>query len=414
MKTPFPHQVKAAEYLARHKRVGYLAMAPRTGKTLSTVLAMISEGVTRSIIVCPLSVIPVWASEMREHGMEVGTYCGTHKQKMASLKAPHLVINFESIWRLGLDVTVADVVVLDEAHRVSSLKAKATKFFMAQPPRRSWLLSGTPMVESPLQMAGQMFSAKGEFFGYSDPMKYLWENWSWNDRAFRFEEVTVGHGRRIRELFGQFALFATAESLGLPERLYEVVEVEPSDKDELRRLSAVAGVEEPTKSMREQQAVGGWDQHSQEMCDSAKSRALCELVRDLNEQGDAVLVCCRFVEEVLFLGALLNCATIHGETPLEKREEIRLDLQNGWAKVVVAQVQTVKLGLDFSAANAQVFYSNDYSGETRAQAEDRTRNLAKKTPSRIIDLVCGDVDKAVAKAVRKKENFNHRMLQEKK
>jgi len=344
--------------------------------------------------------------------MEVGAYCGTHKSKRLALTKPHLIINYDSIWRIGLDMKVVDVVVFDEAHRVSSIKAKATQFFMANPPRRSWLLSGTPMVESPLQMAGQMFSSKGEFFGHRDPHQYLWQNWLWNDRAFRFDEAIVGHGKRIRDLFKQFALFATAESLGLPERLYEVIEVEPSDRDELRRLSAVADQEEPTRSMREQQAVGGWNKISEEQEECSKALALVQLVRDTNDQGDSILVCCRFVEEVKWLGERLNCPIIFGETSLDDREYARSALQKGTAKCVVAQVQTIKLGLDFSAANVQVFYSNDYSGETRAQAEDRTRNLTKKTPSRIIDLVCGEVDKAIAEAVRKKENFNHRMLKE--
>ena len=47
--------------------------------------------------------------------------------------------------------------------------------------------------------------------------------------------------------------------------------------------------------------------HTQEQVACAKSEALRELVADATEQGDSVLVCCRFVEEVQWLGKMLNC-----------------------------------------------------------------------------------------------------------
>jgi hypothetical protein len=125
---------------------------------------------------------------------------------------------------------------------------------------------------------------------------------------------------------------------------------------------------------------------------------------------ESVLITCRFVEEVKYLGSLLGCPVIYGEVSPTTREKVREAFAEGITPVIVAQVQTIKLGMDFSKANTHIFYSNDWSGEARTQAEDRTRNITKTMPSRIIDLVSGETDKAVAEAVIEKLDYNTRLL----
>jgi hypothetical protein len=266
------------------------------------------------------------------------------------------------------------------------------------------------MIESTLQLAGQLFATDHIFMGWVDPHRYLWTNWHWNEMRYKFEAVDRNHPKEIADFFSVTASKKTAEELGLPARLYEEIEVTPT-KCDLERIerNTYLVLAPALRDMREQMAVGGWDNISECMSSSAKSEELKELIAIFQEQNESVLICCRFVEEVRWISKLLNCKAIWGETPLSVREQVRLSLGTP-ATVVVTQVQTIKLGLDFSAANVQIFYSNDWSGETRAQAEDRTRNITKSTPSRIIDLVCGDVDKRVAATVRKKENYNHKTI----
>jgi hypothetical protein len=290
-KTPFPHQAEGAEWLAT-KPVRYLGWSPRTGKTLTGTLGAKVVGAKRILVLCPVGVIPVWGKELTAEGFDVGMFRGTEKRKALALTKPVLVINYESVWRRNINPGNYDLVILDEAHKLSNLRAKQTLHFIHQPKApRCWLLSGTPMIESELQMAGQMFAAQGSFLGNCNHSTYVWSNWTWDEYRHKMVPNDPRHPRDIKQRFEKWASIKDAESLGLPPKLYEMIEVEPNAKD-------IACIEsnteqkgcmplEPTViAMRTQQAVGGWDEARMEMHKSAKAEELECLVEDLLSTGE--------------------------------------------------------------------------------------------------------------------------------
>lgn len=407
-KTPFPHQVEDSRHLAERK-LAYLAHDPRTGKTLATVLGLLAVEAKQVLIVCPIGVIPGWVDELRAWGMDAGAFCGTAKQKRLASAKPVIAINFESAWRQDwVKARKWDAVVFDEAHKLGNYKGKSTSFwrdFDFGPDCRRWMLSGTPGMESALQLVSQIFVIAKQAFGHKAIEPYLWDHWRWDGKKFKWKCLSRDHERQIREKFRKFASFRKQESLGMPAKLYEELRIDIDLEAEIKEAKAEAvtpnGTFQPMVfALRVHQLAGLHPKVLQATADFALS------------QEEPCLITCAYVEEVKQLAKLLDCPYILGEN-VKNREEIRLQFANGLCNFVVAQVKCVEAGVDFSKASCHIFHSNSWSGVTRAQAEDRTRNMNKAQSSRIVDVlpICeGLVAESVWQAVRGKVDFNESFI----
>ena len=84
--------------------------------------------------------------------------------------------------------------------------------------------------------------------------------------------------------------------------------------------------------------------------------------------------------------------------PEEKHRNKSL-FQSGKADLLAANQQAAQRGLDFSAAQAHVYYSNTFSGLQRQQTEDRTEVAGRARGTGVIDLAARDtVDEIIAAA----------------
>jgi SNF2 family DNA or RNA helicase len=86
-------------------------------------------------------------------------------------------------------------------------------------------------------------------------------------------------------------------------------------------------------------------------------------------------------------------------------------------RILIANVATVKVGLNLSAASTIIFAENSFSGEARIQAEERATVRGKQSVE-IIDFVSyndtdeliGHIDDYILQAVRAKKDFNLKSL----
>jgi SNF2 family DNA or RNA helicase len=97
----------------------------------------------------------------------------------------------------------------------------------------------------------------------------------------------------------------------------------------------------------------------------------------------------------------INSCTYDGDTPTDERERIRKEFQEGKIRVFIGNQKSGAFGLDFlKAANYVFFMSNDYSVETREQAEDRVHRGGIISAKNIFDVVVeGSVDERVTKSL---------------
>lgn len=420
MKTPRPHQLEGAEFIAQRKRCA-LWFRPRVGKTLTAILGLEKLGVHNPLIVCPVSVMRVWRDELREQGWpEPVLVEGTRAQKIAAIGAEDrpVICSFESAWRIGAHLRKWEALVFDESIRLSNWQAKSVSAWMPNGHLTEIviLLSGAPCPEGLLQVASQMLICRGKWFAHSDIYGYLQEFWSYETEKYRWVCDEHGHLAEARRRLNIVGLPKTFEDIGgVDRKLVRFQEVTPPTSV-LQRMREISASDLPPaqKCLRLQMAANGLDGEGDgiHVSDPFKIDGFCQYLAEQQEQepGYACVVMCRFVAQVKALQARLGCPAIHGAVAAAERAMAVADFQAGRYPVIVCQVQPAKMGLDLSRAREIHYLSNDWSGDARIQSQERATNINKVEPVGIVDWASAEIEFAVAQAVRNKLDFQAALL----
>lgn len=155
----YPHQIEGIRELAK-RRSFLLADDMGLGKSLQalTVFAVdvVRGWVKSAIVVAPVTLKGNWADEIEKftrfpYIVLDGTPAQRSKQLMdfASIEGPKvLIVNYEQVvsHQDTLDALAFDVAIFDEAHYLKNPKAKRTKACLSLYSKRSFMLTGTPML----------------------------------------------------------------------------------------------------------------------------------------------------------------------------------------------------------------------------------------------------------------------------
>lgn len=121
---------------------------------------------------------------------------------------------------------------------------------------------------------------------------------------------------------------------------------------------------------------------------------LDELLNMLEEaEGQKVIVWAPFTAQIKQIEKRLTeegikALTLTGEVPVLQRQELIHSFQDPQgARVLVANPSVGGIGLNLTCAWLEIFMSNWYTPDVRAQAEDRCHRTGQKNPVTIIDLV---------------------------
>jgi SNF2 family DNA or RNA helicase len=155
----YPHQVEGIRQLAQRSSF-LLADDMGLGKSLQALVVFIIDvyrgWANTAIIVCPVSLKGNWADEIqkftrlpyvvlngsvRERELQLLEYSQIDGPKI-------LIVNYEQVRAHGpeLDALGFDVAIFDEAHYMKNPKSQRTKACLALTSRRSFMLTGTPML----------------------------------------------------------------------------------------------------------------------------------------------------------------------------------------------------------------------------------------------------------------------------
>jgi len=437
MKTLYPHQLDAVEYLKLGGR--YLFMEPRVGKTLPTIVALRDLGLLNSaLILAPLSVCSVWKTEIEDVGGVAVNVQGTKPKKLKLLETKGTkIVTFESSWRLDLDLSQFNAIVFDEALKLQNNQSKLVKYWLQA--RQEGLLdnkkliglSGAPCPESPLQLATQCLIIQGTWFGFRDYSQYLWRNWTYNERRFKFEPLRREHERECIEKFSNWAFKKSQKDIDIGEKIFEVRRVQASNleeltlKENLKLAHATHDKEEIAQRVAgvyTQQASSGIkiveDNPERIVQKSNKLISVVNAVRDiLDDDAEAsVVVMYKFTATGVWLSNELGCELFSGAIDEQTRTRILSNFQNKISRVFVAQVEVAKMGIDLSQADTLIYAEHSWSGDTFIQSTQRTTNLTRNRPALIITYCTEfksenfNIDEAIYKAVSNKERFNARMI----
>ena len=220
----------------------------------------------------------------------------------------------------------------------------------------------------------------------------------------------------------------------IPERQYMTLDVDMSETQKKiyaslkRNLYVALGAEEMTVTnklvlvTRLQQVTGGFvalREMDQPLAD-LEMRLIVEpnpkyqvLMEDIDNTGEyPVIIFCRYVAEVRYIVEHLRTdlertvEMIIGDVKMKDREKILADFDKGAVDVIVATPGCLSTGRNLQKSHIIYFYSNDYSADSRLQAEGRIHRAGQKFPCIYKDLVCrGTVDERVIAALKDKKDL---------
>ena len=412
------YQKKGLERLLSLGGDALLSDEPGLGKTAVALSYCLAVGASSVLVVCPASLRLNWRREMAMWWDE---------EPLLGVE----VLSYEGLVKAAAGLPPFAVAIFDEAHYLKNPTARRTKAALAVQAGRRLFLTGTPMVNRPMDLwpllkamgcrmsrteFGKRYGAgalKPVSFRRGRPVK-----WAWDFRgASHLEELAEGLSRRwmVRRLKAD----VLAE---LPPKTRTVVELPatgPAESDEVRALAA--------------RVIRSWDDYGGQAADAsiglmpkeiavltaarleAGRRKLPQVINYLRgsllEEEAKIVVFAwhrEVIEQLAREFADVGAVMLYGGMSDGEKDKAVHEFQTGDARVFVGQILTAGTGLTLTAASTVVFAEIDWVPGNMAQAEDRCHRIGQDLPVRVIVMALEDsVDLLVATAlVAKAENIN--------
>lgn len=409
----------------------YLGWDRGMGKTLGTCALIDELNPQRTLIVCPNTAKQsVWAAELeqwcpwlwgstlilpnekrkRERVMDL-----VHRWD-ATLNGPMvLVIHYEAINVIAKERAQKngwkrygewDLVVADEAHRISNPAAQMSRQLKRIPSKRRLALSGSVIQNH----AEEMFSQLQWLF----PDRYSSKWRDWNDRYLDYVDsgyANVCVGVRIEKLaelrdeLGRFMVYRRKEDeLDLPKRVEEtrLIDLSPRQRAAYDELAATSIAEldsgeilKTTDALvlltRLRQIATGLDLVSGELSDSSKQDLAVELIEDNPDEAFVVFSWYKRACESLAqrLGEE-NCFVVTGDIRPHDRATAIERFQCGARRVFIGTISTLGESVTLHRANNAIFLDRSWNPAANQQAEDRIYRIGQERPVTITHIVARD------------------------
>lgn len=422
------HQREGIDFLVRGQ-VGLLAFEQGLGKTLVAIEAFRRVqhrgSATRLLVVCPNSLKRNWDAEIVRFAPEFSTAiiegAPRHRRRLFAETAADIVITSYETARAEVTAILAllrrkpTALVLDESHSAKTWRSLTSTAARQLAPHCTyrWLLSGTPITNSPADLYTQVeILTPGERrLGSMDAFVAAAENDPTEARA-RVEPLVL---RRTKE-----------QCLDLPEKTFVDIRVElppwqrklyddmrtemvcalqtMSGEDyrafaatalaKLTRLTQIAS--NPTLLFPEAQGVPG------------KFTALDGIAEDiLAVPTRKVIIWSNYVgtiEALLQRYAKYGAVALYGATPASERQAVGTQFQNdGATRVLVANPAAAGTGFTFTAASFAIYETLSWRYDFYAQSQDRNHRIGQTLPVTYLRIIAADtIEEAIVEALERK------------
>lgn len=412
-----------------------LADAPGLGKTLQTLAAV--EGEQRVLIFCPASLKWSWAAEIEkwQPKAKYAVVNGIPTQRFGQWRDPsykYVIANYELLLH-DFDYIAQnwDVIVCDEATRISNPAAQTTRHLKQLSSKRKIALTGTPISNSPIDIYSIIdWLAPG----------YLGSFWSFKNKycilAPYFHNRVVGFKNldELSQKISQFLLRRTKEEvLDLPLKTFENIVFDLSDKeiklynalkktiwDELLAINANTNTLSlaPVKMLRLKQLTGWPQLLFPKSIENSKFTALKEVITPIIASGEKCLIFTQFAEVAKELQKQLNdlmpksSLIIYGDVPLNERQPL-VDQFNSGKNQIMIMTEAGAYGLNLQSASYVIHYDLPWSVAKMTQREDRAHRIGQTKKVTVYTLTAkNSIDEYVAKVLHKKQEISVELLQD--
>ncbi len=324
--------------------------------------------------------------------------------------------------------------VIDESSRIKSPKAKRTKVLcdLGKYARYKRILTGTPVTQGPQDIYTQFKFLSPDILGYKSytafKAKYVITEQAVTASGQRYEKIK-GY-QNLKDLENKIKPFSFRvtkdECLDLPEKIYKRVIVQLSKEQqkayndfkeemitEINGEFVTASIV-LTKLLRGQQILGGFLPLEDRMHVFEDNNRLDMLVNICEESQGKVIIWARFRQEIdLIVNELksnfgpLSVVEYHGRVCTEDRDTALDTFQNNKdVRYFVGNSRAGGIGLTLTQASTVIYYSNDFSLETRLQSEDRAHRIGQKNKVLYIDFEAENtIDTKIIDALLDKKNI---------
>tara|TARA_R100000278_G_scaffold17602_1_gene17640 strand:+ start:7157 stop:8569 length:1413 start_codon:yes stop_codon:yes gene_type:complete len=456
---PFKHQEDAVTRFV-DKDYGALFCEMGTGKT-KIVLDIIqnAEDLADIVIIAPNGLHHNWAiNEIPQHFQKtVDVFCWKGPIKTIKGKKEFkqflnqdskfrmILINVEALRTASGFQTVEKFLnsakhrihmIVDESTCIKNPKAMQTKrvLQLSQKADRKWILNGTPITQSPLDLFTQCKFLNRQALPYPTYTAFkhafaVETTMTMGSRSFR---KVVGYQNldQLTKLLEPFSLrIEKKDCLDLPDKTFTPMVVEMTAtqkriyktmKDDCLALldsgNLVTTTLALTRIIKLHQIVTGFitdDEGTEHAIDNNRIAALMQIA----ETTKPLVVFCAYHHNVRAVCNALakeygnhQVVTFSGNESSIQRNKAVKQFQNGQAHFFVGTSAAAK-GLTLHRASTMVYYSNNYSLETRLQSQDRIHRIGQKNKCTYIDLVVPQtVDNAILQRLEQKKELSSMVL----
>lgn len=440
----------------------------KTGTTINTLRSIYNQNKRqhRTLILCPPIVIKNWKEEFGLHSkIEPSTIhplFGEGVKRLATFKkfawgelggavqaAPAIFItNYESLLMDSLFeqflAWAPEILILDESHRCKDVKAKRTKraVQLADVAQRRFLLSGTPILNSPMDIFSQFrILDKGKTFGknfFAFRSNYFFDKNAGmpSQRHFPDYRVRPGALEEMNEKIYKKAMRVTKqECLDLPPLVNQVLRVgmtpeqtrlyNEMKKDLITFMNdkAVMASIVLTKALRLMQIASGYartvDNEDLSFEKTPKMDALYELLEQLTP-NHKVIVWAVFKENYKTIKAVCEAlgvkyVEVHGDAKGNVYKNVEAFNTDPSVRVFIGHPRSGGIGINLVASDYAIFFSRNFSLEDKLQSEARNHRGGSEIHQKIthIDLVCeGTIEEEVQKKLANKIEISEKILQD--
>lgn len=448
----YPHQIEGVRDMVRMSSF-MLCDEMGLGKTLQvlTVAAVDFEKgwANRVLVVSPASLKWNWQDEIEAHTtFTCHVLDGTPVKRTQQLLdfaregTEVLIINYEQVvpHLKDLNKMKFDILIFDEAHYIKSHKAKRTKAAHKLNVPRSFLLTGSPMLNQVNDLWGLLHRVNpAEFPNYWRFVNRFAVFGGYKDKQI----VGVKNKAELQEIVDQHMIRRLKKDcLDLPEKQYIPIHVDfhPTQAKYYRQAEEELLIDLPddpdpmeienvlTKMLRLKQICGtpatiGGEDHSVKL---DRAVEMCQEITlpEGDEPGEPVVVWTQFrgVQSAI-VDRLENppkgsgresiqCFQLNGDVSKDQRTEIvklwSAANSGGKRAVLVSMLQVGGVGLTMTAASKCIFLDKLWTPKMNEQAEDRIHRIGadKTKPIQIYEIIVrNSVEQRIETILRRKNKL---------
>lgn len=397
----------------------------RLGKTVTIIRWLKHKKAKRTLVVCPLSIMDTWKRELELEGIIYFEFRTFKKELVPFLALFNGVVltNYEALLHTELQSVPWECVILDESQKIRRHQAKISRIcsdsFKDVPLKA--ILTGTPAPESPLDYFQQFKFLKGQMLDLDN----IWD--------FKFRHMVMygskfipTHGaiNLIKGFLQQNAIVVTrknpaVQSIFKNEKIYSprFIEMEKDAYSVYKKMERdwAIGIDSENALHAKfaivvqnylHQMASGYLKRSEGFVSNHKLKELLTICQDEINPEDKVVIFCKHLKELQAIcESLPGAIPINGEVPPENRtQRIKSWTSNNHNRFLVCQIATASMGINLSAADTAIYFSNSWALQDRLQSEDRILSPENNTLLYIDLITKNTIDEDIVQALQDKRD----------